>query len=218
MSAPENQEPGGTPPPAPPKKDDDVWLPPRLREKLDQAEDEEETGQKSPVVGWIVGLVIVAAVVAAGWWFVHSRQVKAEAERAARAAAVADSIAKVRTADSLAAVARADSIAAFNALPKWKQNQILVEQAKAAGKPIPAGIEVGPFTIDAGEYLFEDKAREEAAAFEASTKLSARVARGSGGAYHVYLGRFDDRDAARRAAAGLVSKALVPQATVVPLK
>lgn len=216
MSEPENREPGTQPPP-PPKRDEEPWLPPRMRDKLDEAEREE--GGQSPVVGWIVGGVIVLAVIAGGWWFIHSRQVKAEAERAAaHAAAVADSIARVRTADSLLAVARADSIAKFNALPKWKQNQIIAEQARAAGKPIPAGIEVGPFTIDAGEYLFEDKAREEAAAFEASTKLSARVALGSRGAYHIYLGRFDDRDAARRTAAGLVSRALVPQATVVPLK
>jgi hypothetical protein len=189
-----------------------------LREKLDKAEEEEESTQKSPVVGWIVGLLVVVVVVAAGWWFMHDRQVKAEAERAARAAAVADSIAKVRTADSLVAVARADSIAAFNALPKSKQRQILAGLARAAGKTYVAPEDEGPFTLDAGEFLFEDRAREEAAALEAATNLRARVARGSGGAYHVYLGRFDDRDAARRAAAGLAAKALVTQATVVPLK
>ena len=127
MSESENQDSGTKPPPPPPR--DDSRLPPRLREKLEEAD--EEPTQKSPVVGWIVGLLVVVVVVAAGWWFVHDRQVKAEAERAARAAAVADSIAKVRTADNLVAVARADSIAAFNALPKSKQRQILAGLARA---------------------------------------------------------------------------------------
>jgi len=213
MNGPENRDSGTKPPSPPPPRQDDQWLPPRLREKLDQAEEE---GPRSPIGGWIVGILIVAVVVAAGWWFVHNRQVKARAEAAAvaaRAAAVADSIAHVRTADSLVAVARADSIAAFQKLPRWKQRQIIARQGGAAAAAL---VEQGPFALDAGEFLFEDRARTEAEALKASTGLAARVTR-AGGAFHVYLGQFDDRDAAARAAANLAAKGLVQEARVVQL-
>ncbi len=116
-----------------------VWLPPRLRDKLTDAEGagEEEVQKKKPSpVGPILMLLVTVAVVGGVWWMIHSNQVKAKAEAArvaaaARAAAVADSLAQVRQADSLAAVARADSIA-FAALPRWQQRKILAERAKLA--------------------------------------------------------------------------------------
>jgi hypothetical protein len=221
MTGPEDRDSGTKPPPPPPDRSS---LPPRLREKLDAADaaGTMEFEKKSPA-GLIIGVIVAIVVIAAGWWFINNMQVKAKAEAAraaARAAAVADSIAQVRMADSLAAVARADSIDAFNKLPKWKQRQIVVQQARAAGKPVPAGFdaEAGPFAIDAAEFLFEDAAKTGAEALKASTKLSARVAStGAGGSYHVYLGQFDDRDEARRVAASLITKGLVEQARVVPV-
>lgn len=215
MAGPEDRDSGAKPPQPPPG--DSGWLPPRLRDKLEQAEGERP--KKSPA-GLIVGLVVIVVLVIVGWWFIHSQQVKAKAEAervAARAKAVADSTARVYTADSLAAVARADSIAAFNKLPRWKQRQIIARQARAVGGAAAAGLEEeeGPFAIDVGEFLFEDGARTNAEALKASTKLAARVVR-AGGTYHVYLGRFDDREVAEKAASDLATKGLVEQARVVP--
>jgi hypothetical protein len=196
-------------------------LPPRLREKLDSAEAD---GKKSSAGAWMVGLVIVAVLVAVGWWFVHGQQVKARAEverAAARAAAVADSIARVRTADSLTTVARADSIAAFHKLPRWKQRRIIAQQARAAGGAAAAVLEEeeGPFALDMGGFLFEDRAQAEAEALKASTNLAARVTRvGADGGYHVYLGRFESRAVAEKTAGALAAKALVKQARVVPAR
>ena len=217
MTEPEDRESGAKTPE--PSGIDPSRLPPRLREKL-QAAVEEEPKKSSPV-GPIVGAVVVVLVlVAAGWWFMHTQQVKAKAEAARVAAvaqAVADSVARVRAADSLAAVARADSIAAFNKLPKWKQRQILAQQARAAGGTaavVPE--EEGPFAIDAGEFLFEDKAQAVATELAASTGLEARAKSAAGGTYHVYVGRFDSRDAAAKAVNDLLGKHLLTEAHVVP--
>lgn len=196
-------------------------LPPRLREKL---EEPVSGGPKKSPAGLIVGLMVIIVLAIVGWWFVQDHQAKAktETERAAlRARAVADSVARVRTADSLAAKVRADSIAAFNKLPKWKQRQITARLARPAGGTGVAGLEEerGPFTIDAGDFLLEDKARTAADALKASTNLATRVAQaGAGGSYHIYLGTFDSRAAASKAASDLATKHLVEQASVVPVK
>ena len=210
MSEPEDRD-SGTQPPPPPQKDE-PWLSSRLRDKFDDMEDDFNPGKKPPAVVWIVGLVVVVVAIAAGWWFMHDRQVKArlEAERV-QAAAIADSIAKVRLADSLVAVARADSIAAFNQLPLWKQRQVI---AKQKGLPV----EEGPFALEAGEFLFEERANTEAAALKASTGLATRVKRVGEGAYRIYLGRFDDPDQARKTAASLAAKGVLAEARVVPLR
>ncbi len=214
MNEPEDRDPG-TKPTQPPSRTEPL-LSPRLREKLDNAQ---AKGKKSSAGAWMFTLVIVVALVAVGWWFVSAQQkAKAEAERAAvRAAAVADSIARVQTADSLAAVARADSIAAFNKLPKWQQRRIIVRQARAAG--IVLDEEEGPFALDTGGFLFEDRAQERAEELKASTNLTARVARaGADGSYHVYLGRFESRADAEKAGGNLAARALVEQARVVPIR
>ncbi len=218
MTEPEDRESGAKPTEPPqPKKSDEGYLPPRLREKLDAAEDMGE--EKRSPAGLIIGIVVVVVLVLVGWWFFHNQQVKAKAE-AARVAAVAkaaaDSVARVRAADSLAAKARADSIAAFNALPKAKQRQIRLQLARAAGGTALAEMEKaeGPYVIDAGEFMFEEKAKTEAEALKNSTKLAARVAK-VGSSYHVYLGRFEMRAPAEKAASELAAKGLVEQATVV---
>ena len=217
MAGPEDRDSGAKPPQPPPA--DTGWLPPRLRDKLEASKDQPTEPPKKSPAGLIVGLVVIVALVIVGWWFIHNQQVKAKAEAArvaAREKAVADSTAAVRTADSLAVVARADSIAAFNKLPRSKQRQILIQQARAAGGTALADLEKaeGPYVIDAGEFMFEDKARTEAEALKTSTKLAARVAK-VGGTYHIYLGRFETRAPAERAAADLAAKGLVQEASVV---
>jgi hypothetical protein len=116
-----------------------VWLPPRLREKLDapsSGDDFDFLKRKTSPVPKIITAVVVVAVLAGAWMVFQSNQKKAAAAAAAKAAearavVVADSLAHVRMTDSLAAIVRADSIA-FAALPKWKQRQILAEKAKKA--------------------------------------------------------------------------------------
>jgi hypothetical protein len=114
-----------------------VWLPPRLRQKLEapsSGDDFDFLKRKSSPVGTIITVAVVAVVLVGAVLVYQGNQRKAAAAAAAKAAeeravVVADSLAKVRMADSLAAVARADSLA-FAALPKWKQRQILAERAK----------------------------------------------------------------------------------------
>jgi hypothetical protein len=208
MTDPKDRDSGAKP--SGPAPGDSGYLPPRLRDKLGKPP--EEPPKRSPA-GLIIGVVVVVILIVAGWWFMNQRAKAQEeaAREAARAQAIADSIAAVRRADSLAAVARADSIEAFNALPRWRQRQVLIQQARERGEVI----DPGPFVIDAGEFLFEGAAREAAEALRASTDLSARVSR-AGGVYHVYLGRFETRAAARRAASNLTSRGLVELARVIP--
>jgi len=146
--SPDEKEPTGGPPEPASQEPGGVWLPPRLRQKLESpssGDDFDFLKKKSSPVGTIVTVVIIVAVLAGAVMMYQNNQRKVRAAAAAKAAAeraavVADSLAHVRMADSLAAVARADSLA-FAALPKWKQRQILAEKAKkeAAAKAAAAG-------------------------------------------------------------------------------
>ncbi len=264
MNEPEDK---GTSPEPPAKPEPaGVWLPPRLREKLEQPSSGEEFDflkRKSSPVGTIITVVVIAAVVAGAWWIFQKDQNnkrEAAAAKAAkeRAVVVADSLARVQFADSLAAVVRADSIA-FAALPRWQQRKILAERAKLAaaaqgsaspnpavaggpsgGTPSasggatagagdaaesPAGAtqapeEVGPFGIDAGQFLDEARAGEIAAELKEKTGLAAAVVpmgEGEEISYHVVLGSYPRRATAESKAGSLLAKGSVIQAEVVPL-
>jgi hypothetical protein len=136
VNADDKEPTGGEPGPAEPQPGG-VWLPPRLRQKLEapsSGDDFDFLKRKSSPVGTIVTVAVIVAVLAGAFMVYQNNQRKVKAAAAAKAAAeraafVADSLAQVHMADSLAAVARADSIA-FAALPKWKQRQILAEKAK----------------------------------------------------------------------------------------
>lgn len=226
--------------PTPEKKE--VWLPPRLRDKIEQGggggggdDDEFVIKPSSPIPGIITGVVILAVVVAGGWFLKSQadKQKAAEAKVAAekRAAEVADSLAKVRMADSLLAIKRADSLA-FAALPKWKQLQVLKEKAAAGDanaqraldelKAASAGDpDAGPFGIDAGEYLDDARASQVADELKASTGLDAKVVkRGSGDneSFHVVLGRYEARPDADAAAKQLLARGMIRQGIVVVAK
>ena len=220
MSDPEDRESGPKPPP-PSEKAPEPYIPSRLREKLQDSDEDFEIPERSPV-GIIIGIAVVVVIAAVAFWFFHSQQVKAKAEAAARAArekATADSIAAVRTADSLLAVHRADSIASFQKLPKAKQHEILVAQAKARGGSALADLEKseGPYAIDAGEFMFQEKAQSQAEALKSSTHLPAQVVK-RGGSFHVYLGKFEMRSAANKAVSDLTGKGLLQEANVVSVK
>ncbi len=227
MSVPEDRDSGATPPEPP--KSSQPYLPPRLRDKLGdtgKTEEEEWHPKKSGFPSWAVWLIIIVVVGAAGWWFFQNQQSKAKAKaaaEAARLAAVADSIAKVKTADSLAMVARADSIAAFKKLPPAKQRAILAAQAKLLGEhatpemKAALAVESGPFALDTGEFMFQDKADAAAADLKGKSGLPVKVV-SVGGTFHVYLGRYDSRGAADAAAVSLSSKGVVSEARVVKAK
>jgi hypothetical protein len=203
-----------------PKKESEVWIPPRLRAKIEEAESDEEPTQKSPV-GTIVGVVVLVLILSAGGWLVVTNVAKAKAKKlaeeaaaAAQAAAVADSIQRVHVADSLAVVARADSIAAFMKLPKWQQNKILGIKSPEETDPT----EPGNFVIDAGSYMFDTPANAAAEALKPTTKLSVRVVpvgTGDDMSYHVYVGQFGVRGDADAAAKTLIAGGVARQAKVV---
>ena len=202
-----------------PKKE--VWIPPRLRAKIEEADGDDDFEVKKSPVGTIVGVLVLVLILAAGGWFVATNVAKAKAKKAAevaaeaaRVAAEADSIARVKTADSLAAVARADSIAAFLKLPKWQQNKILGITSPEETDPS----EPGHFVIDAGSYLFDAPANTAAEALKPTTKLSVRVVPvGSGDdmSYHVYVGDFTVRGQADAAAKALIAGGVAKQAKVI---
>jgi len=222
MSEEENKESGSGSPPAgiPPG----AWLPPRLRDRLEGADLPPPNKGKVDLSGWIAMLVVVGLAAGVFWWAGQRKQAAKRVEEArreqVRLAAVAESLAAVRTADSLRTVARADSARAFLALPAWKQAEIL------AGKPggdAATGTnldEAGKFTIDAGTFLFEEPAQEAANAIQASSNLKARVvpveADGST-SYHVYVGDFSQRGAAAFAADRLLERGTAATARVVKL-
>ncbi len=211
-------EPGDSAPPA------KVWLPPRLRDRLEGADEPPPKGT-ADIGGWIAMLLVVALAAGVVWWVGQRRKAEkvAEAKRLeeVRLAAVAESLAQVRAADSLKQVARADSAKAFLALPLWKQKMILAGTAGAdGGGGGPNLDETGRFAIDAATFAFEEPAQEAAENLKAATKLSARVVpveRDGSTTYHVYLGNFTQRGAAAFAADQILERGSAPMARVVKL-
>jgi hypothetical protein len=217
-----DDRPDSTKPPEPavPEK---VWLPPRLRDRLESARAEEKYDgpKESPLVP-ILGFGIIALVAGGIWWLIAANVARQKAEAAAVAAetarvakAEADSLAKIRMDDSLRMVARADSIKAFEALPQWKKNKIL----GISSPDQPDLEESGSFTIDAGSFLFEDPANRLVAALQGKAKdvRVETVTEGGSTSYHVYVGKFGVRGAAQKAADDLLTKGLAEQASVVKL-
>src|SRR5262249_42233105 len=201
----------------PPKE---VWLPPRLRDRLEQ-KDYDAPEYKSSPVGLIVFIVILVAAGCGVWALVAANKAKeakaaaaAKAEAARVAKVEADSLAKIRVADSLLTAARAESLAAFMKLPKWRQDQLHGIATPGIGNPE----EKGSFVIDAGEFLIEDPAKAAADAIRAKTKLAVNVVPvGTGGdqTFHVYIGKFSSRGAAQQSADDLINKGIAKQANVI---
>jgi hypothetical protein len=76
--------------------------------------------------------------------------------------------------------------------------------------------EVGPFGIDAGQFLDETRANQVADELKTKTSLAARVVN-MNDTYHVLLGSYSSRGAAEAKANSLLSKGMVEQAGVVAL-
>jgi cell division septation protein DedD len=219
-----------------------------LREKLNEPEGGGPKQGPSPWIGIILAVLVIGGGIAlfAAMRSGEAKQ-KAAAEekaRAAAAAAVADSIAAVAHADSVRAVA--DSVAALAAksgktakttagaaTPKPSQVAAARPATTAPGTPkaaappaaaavpsAPKVVEKGPFALDVGTYLVEDRANSEQARLAAATGLTGKVVtknEDGGDVYHVFLGSFPSRAAAEKKAESLVAKGLVNQARPVSL-
>ncbi|HTO89980.1 MAG TPA: SPOR domain-containing protein [Candidatus Sulfotelmatobacter sp.] len=221
----ENDDRQSEPPPPSQGPAPGAWLPPRLRQRLEDAEAEPiKTSATGTILGWAVLLAIIGAVVGGIMLIHHGEVVKAKAAAARaeqeRLAAVADSIAGVRRADSLRAVAVADSIKAFEALPRWKQEVILAKLHPPSDSTTAVTDAEGHYTLDVGSFLFEDPAKALVESAKTKTKLTLRVVpiEDEGNTtYHVYAGNFTHKAEASFTANQLLQKGIVPQADVITL-
>lgn len=236
-----SQNPPGSKPPAP-SSPEQPWISPRLREKLG---DPEPGAPKEGTPPW-VGILLVVLVVGGGaGLFVTMRsgaaKQKVEAERVAaeRAAQnLTDSLASAAKIDSMRAVvaarAAADSAAgrttsattgaaARPAAGGATASRTPSTPPASSGDAAPAAprvVEKGPFGLDVGTFLAQDRATSELERLSTATGLKGRVvARNEDGGevYHVVLGSFPSRGAADKRAESLVARSLVNQAQSVSL-
>jgi hypothetical protein len=228
---PDDKEPtGGEPVPASPEPGG-VWLPPRLRQKLESpssGDDFDFLKKKSSPVGTIITVAVIVAVLAGAFMVYQNNQHKLKAAAAAKAAAeraafVADSLAQVHMADSLRAVAVAESVA-FAALPKWKQKKVLAEKAKkaaaasgatAAGATPPKG-GATPAAGGAAGGTTAAAAAGGAAGGAAAGAPEAAAAPEEAGPFGIDAGQFLDETKAGEVATDLKGKTGLA-ATVVPM-
>ena len=244
----ESQTPPGSKPPVPqqPAPPEKPWISPRLRDKLGDADP--GTPKEGPAP-W-VGILLVLLVFGGGaGLFVAMRsgaaKQKVEAERIAQqraAEAAAESTANAAKIDSMRAVSAARA-AADSAAGKGKP----AGQASASAKPATTGgatggsaraaaatppgggdaapatpkvVEKGPFGLDVGSFLAEERATSELARLAAATGLTGKVVtrnEDGGDVYHVVLGSFATRAAADKRAESLVARSMVNQAQSVAL-
>jgi cell division protein FtsN len=195
------------------------------------------------VIGGGIGLYVSMRAGAA-----KEKAATAEKARVTAAAAAAESIAAVAHADSVR-LAMADSTGGASARhtpsrppagasaakpapvaatrpttsPKATAPSSTSKPAAAAGASaptVPKVVEKGPFGLDVGTFLVEDRANSEQARLAAATGLAGKVVtrnEDGGDVYHVVLGSFATRAAAEKKAEALVAKGQVNQARPMPL-
>jgi len=246
----ESQTPPGSKPPVPqqPAPPEKPWISPRLRDKLGDADPGTPKEGPAPWVGILLVLLVFGG--GAGLFVAMrsgAAKQKVEAERIAQqraAEAAAESTANAARIDSMKAVAAARA-AADSAAGIGKPGSA-AGQASASAKPAatggatagssraaatpPAGgdaapatprvVEKGPFGLDVGSFLAEERATSELARLTSATGLKGRVVarnEDGGDVYHVVLGSFATRAAADKRAESLVARSLVNQAQSVAL-
>jgi cell division septation protein DedD len=219
-----------------------------LREKLNEPDGDGPKQGPSPWIGIMLAVLVIGGGIAL-FAAMRSGAAKEKAAveekaRVAAAAALADSIAAVAHADSMRVAA--DSIAAAAAMTgktvkptagatKTKPSPVAAARptttpagtpkaatasAAAPAPAVPKVVEKGPFGLDVGTYLVEDRANGEQARLAAATGLPGKVVtknEDGGDVYHVVLGSFATRAAAERKAEALVAKGQVNQARPVSL-
>jgi cell division protein FtsN len=203
-----------------------------LREKLDEPETEGPKPGSSPLLGIILAVLVIGGGIGL---FAAMRsgaaKEKATAEERARVAAVAaaaESIAAVARADSMrlaaaatsggAAMSKPSAVAA--ARPTTNPASAPKAAAASAAPTVPKVVERGPFGLDVGTFLVEDRANSEQARLAEATGLPGKVVmknEDGGDVYHVVLGSFASRAAAERKAEALVATGQVNQARPVSL-
>jgi cell division septation protein DedD len=245
--------PGPTPtgPDSPSPKPSTPYISPRLREKLGDQPTYSRSGGGGPDYSdrhddgppaWL-GIVLAVLVIGGGgalFWTINASTARDKAKaiadaKAARQAAVAESLAAVAHADSMrVAMAAADSINALTghkkpapkpapAAPTAAKTPTAPAAGGATPPPAPAAApaEQGPFGLDVGTFLVEDRANSEQQRIATATGLAGKVVTMSedgSDVYHVIMGSFSTRSAADKKAAALVNAGQVNQARTVPLK
>lgn len=226
----QSQTPPGNPPDSTPP--DQPWISPRLRAKLDDPELDTPREGPPPWIGIVLALLVVAG--GAGL-FVAMRtgaaKQKADAVRIAREraeAAAAESLANVARIDSMrtAALAAAESAgikppappSAAAAKPRVTATSTPPAASGGAAAPPaePKVVEKGPFGIDIGTFLDEERAKSELEKASAATGLTGSVVTRED-VFHVVLGSFPSRSAADKRAEALVGRGLVNQAQSISL-
>lgn len=237
-----SQNPPGSKPPTRPQSDpEQAWISPRLRAKLD---DEEPGEPQEGPPAWIGIVLAVLVIVGGAGLFVAMRtgaaKQKADAERIAHdkmVAAQAESLANVAKVDSMRIANHlADSLAHIGkpAASPAKPPAPVASTTKPAPKPTtgasaaapktPAPVEPvaakpaekGPFGLDVGTFLDEDRAKNELEKLSTATGLKGSVIT-KDDVFHVVLGSFPSRAAADKRAEALVAKSLVSQAESISL-
>lgn len=235
----ESQTPSGPKPShsqPPPSKSETPWISPRLREKLGEPDVDEPKQGPSPLIGIVLAVLVIGG--GAGL-FVSMRSGAAkekaateERQRLAAAAATAESIATSARADSIR-LAMADSTTAGATAPGAAKPATATSKPVAAARPTPAPagtppaapaapkvVEKGPFGLDVGGYIIEEKANSEQTRLAAATGLAGRVVHQTedgADTYHVVLGSFASRAAAEKKAEALVAGGQVNQARPISL-
>ena len=238
----ESQNPPGPPSRRSPSDPEQAWISPRLRAKLD--DEGPETPREGPPA-WIGIVLAVLVVIGGAGLFVAMRtgaaRQKVEAARLERekaAASAAESLANVARVDSMRTAARlADSLArAHGKIPLSAPTAAAVKApakpaapkssaGASASTPAPAETpaaapakpaEKGPFGLDVGTFLDEDRAKSELEKLSAATGLKGSVITRDE-VFHVVLGSFPSRAAADKRAEALVGKSLVSQAESISL-
>jgi cell division protein FtsN len=143
-------------------------------------------------------------------WMANTPAGRAAAKAAAKAAAAAASKPVPGAATKTTTTTTSTSRPAAPAAP-----------ASAPAAPAaPKVVEKGPFGLDVGTFIVEDRANSEQARLAAETGLAGRVVtknEDGGDVYHVVLGSFATRAAAEKKAEALVAKGQVNQARAVSL-
>jgi cell division septation protein DedD len=234
----EPQTPPGPRPPAKqePPKTETVWISPRLREKLDEESDAPRQGG-TPLVGLVLAVLVIGGGIGL-FSAMRSGAAREKAEAAHREQLAAEAAA----AESVANAARLDSMRAARADTSTRPGSATSKPASSAHGPsasagassapkggaetggapaaAPAPVEKGPFGLDVGTFLVEDRANSEQSRLSTSTGLAGKVVtmnEDGADVYHVVLGSFPTRAAAERKAGSLVTKGMVNQARTVPL-
>lgn len=195
-------------------------LPPRLRRKLEEMEDESATSGGG-ALRWVVWIAIVAVVGIGAvllWRFKPWENGAVRPAVTSPAHAVTDSIApEPSVTPTPEAVTEPPVSAPSGTIPSAS----LAPAKPAATSPIPVKpVGTRRYGLSIGTFLSEERATTERARVAAATTFGARIVpvrqdQDTVPSYAVIIGSFESRDAAERAASDLIQRGIVDEARVV---